>query len=915
MMHGRFLFMTCLLVLILLATGPALAAVVTCPSTCSCLLPAEAAKIKTPGLCGGKQMVCGSDGKINKYCYQKPVTTTTVVPSFIVTGYHAFTTTPTTVIPSGTPDLVIDDVYTDAWPSFREIRYIIRNRGTGASAAGTTRIYIDGAQAGEDPVAALNAGQSRVETFASSGTCSGSSDIFGATADSAGVIAESDETNNARQREFACPAVTVLPDVALLDIFHAGERNFTYGTRSYTPVENIRFHMKSSNTSGPLSTDARLFIDGTWVSTTTATATTTRDSGWEGQFGYTGICSGDSDTIRVVLDPSDTLHEQNEANNELTVTWDCPVTPATGQNPDLVIRRFWTTPMGDFRYRIGYEIKNQGKEYTPFTETGLYIDRTYRIQDGVDPLAPGESRDEEFWWNYSTQDDCSGHGDELRLVADHDNRVNETNEDNNDYELEMTCVERTVPVTPRPDLVIGNVWTECTPPCSQYVIRYTIRNRGSVAAGESVTGLNINYHDTGFGHAPALEPGAESTERFVALWTPEYPDNFVQVCADRDNAVNEIAPAPDGELNNCINTTWNFNFTCDDNVQDRDETGVDCGGSYCPPCAACTTGAKWAPSDTPCTHAWPTSDGPTIGMNTESDSCNLVEVCDPDLDYIIRDAITCAEHADYDTRYTGLRASEKSCACRAARAATGIDTDYNPASYKRTLAQYLIYAFGSCHAYMQGYFHGEWCCYGYKDWCPDTCHKWSVDPPAWRMGTSLSCDTDPDYTPDFQMGGHRCAYYNTFLFGWKIPERGYWNSDTSYESNSDSAADVPAHASIDRLSTGTCVDYSFALTTMLRKAGFSRDDIFSVNGDEHAFNLLRFPGETKFHYVDTTGNRGDELMGGTGNPAIYNASGFLVVHYDYCRKMDEGCSNDYYGEAVSRCPSNNNIYSCEGIAR
>lgn len=87
-----------LLILVLLLAGPALAATMTCPSSCSCLLPAEAAKINTPGLCGGKQTVCGSDGKTNKYCYLKPVTTTTVVPQIIVTGFQVFT--PTTTVPA-----------------------------------------------------------------------------------------------------------------------------------------------------------------------------------------------------------------------------------------------------------------------------------------------------------------------------------------------------------------------------------------------------------------------------------------------------------------------------------------------------------------------------------------------------------------------------------------------------------------------------------------------------------------------------------------------------------------------------------------------------------------------------------------------------------------------------------------------
>jgi hypothetical protein len=85
------------LILVSLLAGPALAATVTCPASCSCLLPAEAAKIKTPGLCGGMQTVCGNEGKINKYCYARPasVTTTTALPQLIATGFHPVTTTTT----------------------------------------------------------------------------------------------------------------------------------------------------------------------------------------------------------------------------------------------------------------------------------------------------------------------------------------------------------------------------------------------------------------------------------------------------------------------------------------------------------------------------------------------------------------------------------------------------------------------------------------------------------------------------------------------------------------------------------------------------------------------------------------------------------------------------------------------------
>ncbi|MFA5266485.1 MAG: hypothetical protein WC379_00820 [Methanoregula sp.] len=72
---------TCLLFLVSLAAVPVLAATVTCPSSCACLLPAEAKNDGYPGYCGGKQQVCAMDAQKNeKYCYTKPVTVTTTPP-------------------------------------------------------------------------------------------------------------------------------------------------------------------------------------------------------------------------------------------------------------------------------------------------------------------------------------------------------------------------------------------------------------------------------------------------------------------------------------------------------------------------------------------------------------------------------------------------------------------------------------------------------------------------------------------------------------------------------------------------------------------------------------------------------------------------------------------------------------------
>ena len=86
------------------------------------------------------------------------------------------------------------------------------------------------------------------------------------------------------------------------------------------------------------------------------------------------------------------------------------------------------------------------------------------------------------------------------------------------------------------------------------------------------------------------------------------------------------------------------------------------------------------------------------------------------------------------------------------------------------------------------------------------------------------------------------------------------------------------------------------MTTLLRKAGYTYDEVYSVNGEGHAYNLVLLPGEGKYHYVDTTGNGKGIDLGGLP----YGSS------YDYCKKTI-ACQNDFGGTV---CPSNDLIAGC-----
>lgn len=487
------------------------------------------------------------------------------------------------------PDLSLIDVwYYGVTPGvYTEIRYMLQNEGDADAGPSWTALYIDGVLVGEHHADDIDAGTWQVETFPFSGVCSGASDEFGGIADFYDEIKESDETNNDYYRTYPCPGVISLPDLDLYYIWHEGEEEYYYLPRQYTAENNIRFRVSSSGDATSPSTEARLYVDDTWFSTHSIPSLDPGEE-YQGGFGYIGACSGTSDTIRVVVDPSNTITELDETNNEQTKVWDCIVEPPPGEIPDLHIRSVWLTPVGGGEFAIGYTIENLGPGYAPYSSTGLYLDDDFRVEDGVDRLAPGEQRDEEFWWPYNMAT-CTSPDDTMRVVADYDDGIDETNEANNEYSLTWDCPEP--PPVPKPDLVILTVWYESDPglfPQDLY-IWYSIMNQGSEPAGPSVTRLYINYHEIATSDVPALDPGEELRVTFTTRWTPQSNDNYLQICADAYNDVDEITPEPSGEMNNCLEEDWIFDLSCHDGIQNRDEEGIDCEGaiSNCPPCNRC----------------------------------------------------------------------------------------------------------------------------------------------------------------------------------------------------------------------------------------------------------------------------------------------------------------------------------------
>ena len=107
------------------------------------------------------------------------------------------------MVASFKPDLVITDIWLDG----HTIRYRIKNEGTGASAVTYSRLYIDDVVRGNDlGVPSIAAGDSLPRSFTYNFDCALPILVeVKVTADRGGDSTESDETNNSRTENFACP--------------------------------------------------------------------------------------------------------------------------------------------------------------------------------------------------------------------------------------------------------------------------------------------------------------------------------------------------------------------------------------------------------------------------------------------------------------------------------------------------------------------------------------------------------------------------------------------------------------------------------------------------------------------------------------------------------------------------------------
>ncbi|MBL7206425.1 MAG: leucine-rich repeat domain-containing protein [Candidatus Aenigmarchaeota archaeon] len=181
------------------------------------------------------------------------------------------------------------------------------------------------------------------------------------------------------------------------------------------------------------------------------------------------------------------------------------------------------------------------------------------------------------------------------------------------------------------------------------------------------------------------------------------------------------------------------------------------------------------------------------------------------------------------------------------------------AIYKTCLMDYILKeGLGPGAKFMRGYFAQEICCKGGDFIGPAAIYHCDTVS-AFGLGDFCTAKDVPENYKPLDYDSLNCIKKED------QPNKKVWitNGPGWKTKNSCYFEHLPATSSLLVLGTdkgsgqgtGTCVDYSIAVTTLLRMGGFKPNEVYTSFIIRHAFNIVKKPGEEKFSVVDVTGNK------------------------------------------------------------
>ncbi len=411
------------------------------------------------------------------------------------------------------PDLIIETItWSPENPSIGDrvdFTVAIKNQGTMKALTSHVDLYIDGFPRDYKHVLKIDAGATVPMTF--TWMALAGSHTIKAVADVLNQVTESDETNNEKAVTYA----TAAPDLIVSDITWSPE-NPSEGTEITFTVT-----IKNQGNGKAGYSDVACYIDDTYQTSVFVPLidigdTVTKTFAWTAQAG--------SHDIKAVADANSRVIESDEVNNATTV-----VLPSVA--PDLIIQDVTWSPtslLPAHMVTFTVTIKNQGRSESGFFRVYLYIDGVYRSQQDVVGLSADTSVNRAFTWT------AQAGSHDIKLVADGDNFVDESDESNNTQTITVSTSTPTLC-----DLTVQSiVWSPEYPSVEDTAtFTVTIKNQGSVQAGSSCVAYYIDDTCQISADINQISAGATATETFT--WTAQAGTRTFKVVVDSNNVITE----------------------------------------------------------------------------------------------------------------------------------------------------------------------------------------------------------------------------------------------------------------------------------------------------------------------------------------------------------------------------------------
>jgi subtilase family serine protease len=416
---------------------------------------------------------------------------------------------------SGKPDLTISDIsWTPSSPKEGEtvtFTVYIQNQGTADAGSFKVAYYIDGAKLGEWSITSLSTSQTINKTF--TWTAAYPSHTVKALADSGYSISEKDENNNQKEKTFS---VSGKPDLIISDISWSPPNPVGDDTITFTVT------IKNQGNASAGSFKVTYYIDGTskgeWsIYSLSAGLNTTKTFTWTAVEGI--------HTVKAFVDSSYSIDEKNEANNELTKSFQVAPKP----KPDLIVSDISWTPEkpleGDI-VNFTVTIKNNGTLNAGSFKATYNIDGVKLGEWSITSLSIGQTTIKAFAWTAVKGDHV------VEVFADSGSNVDESDENNNRRQVSFS-------VSGKPDLTISDISWDPPNPKDGETVNFTvyIKNQGTASANSFKVDYYIDGVKLGEWSIASLSDGQNTSRTFA--WTAVYGAHTVKAFADSSYNIQE----------------------------------------------------------------------------------------------------------------------------------------------------------------------------------------------------------------------------------------------------------------------------------------------------------------------------------------------------------------------------------------